>query len=228
MSRNTGYHGGVSEPSRSLELSPAATAGLLVLFGLSGAVGYAWGGISGGFFSALGVTTAAAVVGFARKIRAADRTRLAQTAPNLTGLAPTQALSVMGAMTGAARSGRFGSELLTTLEALDETLERAPQAALDALGPLVQEHPRSPAVHLRFARAHQAKDDLELATDSASTSIRLALDGGMNPMAASIFVELDALRDDMNLEDRHWRTLSKALRLRGHAAEAAWCEQRAG
>lgn len=214
-----------TEP-RGLELSPTATVGLLLVFAASGGVGYLWGGIGGAFFAALGVTTTVAIGGFVRKIRAEDRTRNVESAPNLAGLAPGQALSVMGAMTGGESALSFKSELLSKLEEIDETLEDNPTAALEALEPFTADHPRSPAVHLRRARALRASEDTEAATQTVSHAIAFALDGGMNPMAAAIFVEFEAMRDQLTLEDRHMRTLGKALAQRGHAAEAQWCETR--
>lgn len=198
----------------------------MLVFGISGGLGYLWSGIGTAFFAALGVTTTVAIVGFMRKIRSEDRTRNVQSAPNLTGLAPGQALSVMGAMTGGDSPLSFKSELLTKLEQIDETLEDQPAAALDALKPFVAEHPRSPAVQLRRARALLAIGDTGAAADAVTTAIAHALDGGMNPMAAAVFVEFEALRDDLELEDRHLRTLGKALGQRGHSAQAQWCESR--
>lgn len=209
---------------RSLELSPTATVGLLVLFAASGGLGYLWAGIGGAFFAGLGLTTVAAVGWFMRKMRAQDRTRIIESAPNLSGLAPAQALSVMGAMTGTDGPLSFKSELLTKLEVIDETLEDDPDGAAEALKPLLASHPRSPAVHLRHARVHRAKGDSEVET--VTTALRTALDGGMNPMAASIFVEFEAIRENLTLEDRHLRMLSKALAQREHAELAAWCESR--
>ena len=220
----------MSTPSgeRSLELSPTATVGLVLLFAVSGGLGYLWGGIGGAFFGALGVTTTAAVVGIFAKIRAQDRTRHVESAPNLIGLAPAQALSVMGAMTGTDGPLSFKSELLTALEAIDETLEAQPAQALEALAPLQTKHPRSPAVHLRRARALHAKQDHAMAAHAVTTAIQHALDGGMNPMASAIFVEFEAIRADLDLEDRHMRVLAKALDQRGHADFARWCESKAG
>lgn len=223
--RNTGYHGGVSTSptaQRSLELSPTATVGLLLLFAASGGLGYVWAGIGGAFFAGLGITTIAAVGWFMRKLRAQDRTRIIESAPNLAGLAPAQALSVMGAMTGTDGPLSFKSELLTKLEGIDETLERDPDGAMEALQPLVDSHPRSPAVHLRLARVRRAKSESE--AETVTTALRTALDGGMNPMAAAIFVEFEHTREDLSLEDRHLRVLSKALAQRDHTDEAAWCE----
>lgn len=220
----------MSTPSegRSLELSPTASVGLLLLFATSGGLGYVLGGIGGAFFGALGVTTTAAVVGFTAKIRAQDRTRAVESAPNLAGLAPAQALSVMGAMTGSDGPLSFKSELLTELEAIDETLEAQPARALEALQPLLSKHPRSPAVQLRRARALQADQQLELAAHAVTTAIQHALDGGMNPMASAIFVEFASVRDDLDLQDRHMRVLAKALAQRGHEDHARWCESRRG
>lgn len=214
-----------SEP-RSLELSPTATVGLLLVFAISGGLGYLWGGIGGAFFAALGVTTTVAIGGFVLKIRSEDRTRNVESAPNLAGLAPGQALSVMGAMTGGEGALSFKSELLTKLEEIDETLKEQPAAALEALEPLAVEHPRSPAVHLRRARALQASRDADAAAKAVTTAVGFALDGGMNPMATTIFVEFEPIKDDLKLEARHLRTLGKALAQRGHAAEAQWCESR--
>lgn len=209
-----------------MELSPTATVGLLLLFGLSGGLGYLWAGIGGAFFAGLGITTIASVGWFVRKMRAQDRTRFVESAPNLTGLAPAQALSVMGAMAGNDGPLSFKSELLTKLEAIDETLDSDPDGALDQLQPLLTSNPRSPAVHLRYARAHRAKGEAEIAAKTVATALRTALDGGMNPMAASIFVEFGPLRNDLDLEDRHLEMLARALGQRGHTDDAAWCKSR--
>ncbi len=214
-----------TEP-RGLELSPTATVGLLLVFAASGGLGYLWGGIGGAFFAALGVTTTVAIGGFVLKIRAEDRTRNVESAPDLAGLAPGQALSVMGAMTGGEGALSFKSELLSKLEEIDETLENDPAGALEALEPFAAEHPRSPAVHLRRARAQRATGDRDGATETVARALAFALDGGMNPMAAAIFVEFEATRDQLTLEDRHMKALAKALARRGHAAEAQWCEGR--
>lgn len=198
----------------------------MLVFGISGGLGYLWSGIGTAFFAALGVTTTVAIVGFMRKIRSEDRTRNVESAPNLTGLAPGQALSVMGAMTGGDSPLSFKSVLLTKLEQIDETLEDQPAAALDALKPFAAEHPRSSAVHLRRARALLASGETGAAANAVTTAIAHALDGGMNPMAAAVFVEFEALRDDLELEGRHLRAVGKALAQRGHSAQAQWCESR--
>jgi len=213
-----------SSAPRSLELSPTATVGLLLLFAVSGGLGYLWSGVGGAFFAGLGVTTTAAVVWFVRKMRAQDRTRLVESAPNLTGLAPAQALSVMGAMSGGEGALSFKSELLTKLEVIDETLSDEPEAALKSLDPLVKSHPRSPAVHLRRARALLGAGDEATSGHAVTTALRCALDGGMNPMAATIFAEFESHRDTLDLEDRHLRILGKALAQHGHPDAAAWCE----
>src|SRR5690606_2933168 len=122
----------------------------------------------------------------------------------------------------------FKSELLSALEAIDETLEAQPARALDALQPLLAKHPRSPAVHLRRARALRAKQDHAPAAHAVTTAIQHALDGGMNPMASAIFVEFESVRQDLDLEDRHIRVLARALAQRGHADLARWCESRSG
>jgi len=198
------------------------------VFATSGGLGYLMGGIGGAFFAALGVTTTVAIGGFVLKIRSEDRTRNVESAPNLAGLAPGQALSVMGAMTGGENALSFKSELLTKLEEIDETLEDQPAAALEALEPFASEYPRSPAVHLRRARALLGSGEPDTAAHAVSTAIAHALDGGMNPMAANIFVEFEGTREDLDLDDRHVRTLGKALAQRGHSAEAQWCESRLG
>ncbi len=208
---------------KSLELSPTATVGLVLVFSVSGGLGYLWGGIGGAFFAALGVTTTVAIGGFLRKLNAEDRTRNVVSAPNLSGLAPGHALSVMGAMTGGENALSFKSELLTRLEEIDGTLEEQPAAALKELDSFAAAHPRSPAVHLRRARALRTRGDVAAAASTVATSIAYALDGGMNPMAAAIFVEFEAMRDQLELENRHLRTLGKALARRGHAQEAQWC-----
>lgn len=210
-----------SSTSRSVELSPTATAGLLLLFVVSGALGYLWSGLGGAFFVALGLTTTVAVVGLARKLKAQDRTRLVEAAPNLSGLPPGQALSVMGAMTGTDSSLSFKSELLAKLEEIDGSLEDDPETALRTLEPFLEKHPRSPAVQLRRARALIAHGDTDAAATAVSTTIGYALDGGMNPMAAAVFIEFPDLRNTLNLQDRHQRQLARALEQRGHTEEAA-------
>lgn len=197
------------------------TIGLVSLFAISGGLGYLWSGLGGAFFVGLGVTTVVGVGLFARKIRAQDRTRMVETAPNLDGLGPARALSVMGAMTGTDGAMSFKSELLTKLESIDERLEEDPTTALSALEPLLADHPRSPAAHLRHARALRASVDDTGAARAASTALRHALDGGMNPMASAVYIEFEALHESLNLEDRHRQQLARALEVGGHDEAAA-------
>ncbi|MEM6291151.1 MAG: hypothetical protein AAGA54_07790 [Myxococcota bacterium] len=213
-----------SRADRTIELSPVATVGLITGFAVAGWLGYTFGGIAGAFFAAVSVTTVAGVSYVAVRARANDRTRLAESsAPNVEGLPPAQALSMMGAMMGEGGASPFRSELLGKLADIDETLTEDPSGALDALAPFLQDHARSPAVHLRVARAHRAQGEDDRAAASASTALRNALDGGMNPMAASIFEEFEALRERFDLEPRHHGVLAKVLQTRGLEAAADWC-----
>ena len=67
--------------------------------------------------------------------------------------------------------------------------------------------------------AGREKDAHEL----ASEAIRLALDGGMNPVAASFFEEFAPSRDHFDLDDHLLERLALALDARGSDELATWC-----
>lgn len=209
-----------SRPARA-ELSPTGNVLVIATFIAAGWSGYVLGGLVTGFLSAVGVTSAFAAGWILFRARQADRTRVAAV-PDVRNLPPTQALSVMGALVD---GGAFRSELLTELQAIDERIEEDPRAAHEALEALAEKHPRSPAVRARIARTHLALDDAAAAAASVSHAIASALDGGMNPMAARLFVEFEALRDDVELSERHRTALTKTLRAHGHLEAAIACER---
>ncbi len=214
--------------ARVQELSGTAAAALIAAFGAAGWLGYVWGGLGGAFFGAVGVTALVGTTLVVLRLRAVDRTRLGSELPDLGSLPPAQALSIMGAMVADAGAAvPFRSELLKRLEALDDDVTHRPRQALEQLKPFVEEHPRSPAVHVRVARCHHGLDEPEAAADALTRALRRALDGGMNPMAAQIFAEFDGLRDRLELGAQHLETLGRVLGQRGREDDAAWCAARA-
>lgn len=209
------------------ELSGIAVVFVILGFTLGAGLGYVLGGIAGAFAGALGAATLSVVAYGYQRIQAGARSISSEKGPSIDGLSPSQALGLMSAVVareGQAAGGAFKSELLTTLEEIRTKAPEAPSWALEQTVSLLEKHPRSPAVHAELARQRLASGDLSSARDSVHQAIGLALDGGANPLAASLFTEFrDHLERD-RFDERHRVALARVLRVHGDTAGGDWCD----
>jgi hypothetical protein len=160
-----------------------------------------------------------AVIGYTR----AQASLREPPAPAVENLAPDKALAVLSAATGAGRDGPGGSEVLSELDEIRAQASANPGAALLRAEALKERFPRNPAVAAELARLHGSAGREEKARELAAESIRLALDGGMNPVAAAFFEEFAAARDHLGLDAPLLERLALALEARGSADLASWC-----
>jgi hypothetical protein len=162
---------------------------------------------------------ATALIGYTR----AQASLREPPAPAVEMLPPDKALAVLSAATGAGRDGPGGSEVLSELDEIRSQASANPGAALLRAESLKERYPRNPAVAAELARLHGSAGREQKARELAGESIRLALDGGMNPVAASFFEEFEAYRDQLDLDDRLLERLALALDARGSDELARWC-----
>ncbi len=213
------------------ELSGIAVVFVILGFTLGAGLGYVLGGIAGAFAGALGAATLSVVIYGYQRIKAGARSISSEQGPSIDGLSPSQALGLMSAVVareGQAPGGVFKSELLTTLEEIRAKAPEAPSWALEQTNGLLKKHPRSPAVHAELARQRFASGNTESGSESVHRAIGLALDGGANPLAASLFKEFRDHLDRGRFEDRHRTALARVLRAHGNAAGGDWCDGAAG
>lgn len=214
---------GAQSPPRTLALLPAAILAVAGWTWGGVSAGWAWGSLLGGLTGfvvggLLGVTVTA-VVGYTR----AQASLREPPAPAIEALPPDKALAVLSAATGAGREGPGGSEVLSELEEIRSQASANPGVALLRAKSLKEKYPRSPAVAAELARLHGSAEREEEARKLAGEAIRLALDGGMNPVAASFFEEFAASRDHLGLDARLLERLALALDARGSDELASWC-----
>jgi hypothetical protein len=94
--------------------------------------------------------------------------------------------------------------------------------ALAQLRALQEEHPRSPAVPLEITRVLADHDAYTDERDRATTTtITLAIRGGMNRLAAELYEKLDAdKREQLELDDEIAARLAKVIAARSNTAPA--------
>lgn len=188
--------------------------------------GTAVGWLLGGGVAAvlLGVATPAAVA-IVLGARRARRFGAALDAPvpDVSALPGRQALAALAAATRDAAN--FDSPQLRALEKLDDDSGGDPHRALALAEELMAEHRRSPLVTAEVARRHAAVGNTVQAQRHAGLSITLALDGGMNPMAAKLLAEFRAHRESFELSAAHRRRLAGAATANDDDSGAAWCRE---
>ncbi|MEM6989794.1 MAG: hypothetical protein AAF721_04840 [Myxococcota bacterium] len=171
---------------------------------------------------ALGVVcaTITTVVIGARRMRGVGRA-LDGPAPDLSQLPAKQALAALSAATGGA--GTFDSPAMRALEGVAD--KEDPNTALAEAIRVRNEFPRSPLVAAELSRRHAAVGNDDDAGRCASEAIALALDGGMNPMAAKLFKEFRDRREALTLSDAQRRRLAGAAETADDDSGAAWCRK---
>lgn len=143
--------------------------------------------------------------------------------PKLTELAPSQAMAVLSALKGRP----LQSDALARIEELERIAEHAPERALARAHELLAEQPRNVPVLLVCARLQFELDHADAAA-TWSRALGLALDGGLNVLAAREFDRLAGKRERLELDRPHLLALARALAARGLDDDAAWCRARAG
>lgn len=187
-------------------------------------IGAATGWVTSGPFAAVAIGTGAAVavgvVVAARRMRQVGKALDGPT-PDVSQLPAKQALAALSAATGGSAS--FDSPQMRALDGVAATAEHDPEAALREAERARDQFPRSPLVTAEVARRCTALERHDAAASNASDAIRLALDGGMNPMAAKLLAEFETYRDDFSLTTAHRERLAGAALAAGDVDAAAWC-----
>jgi hypothetical protein len=187
--------------------------------GLSAVLGY----VVGGWLLAIALFVLVSSVVFMRALRRNRAMLREPEVPGLSELPPAQAIAVLSAL----RGPQLQSALLTRIETIERSAEHDAGGALALLDTLLVEHPRSvPALLLR-ARLQFELEHGEAAA-SWSRALALALDGGLNLLAARAFDRHVAHREHLVLDGAHLAALAKALAAHGHDDEATWCRERVG
>jgi len=216
---------GTQSPPRTLALLPAAILAVAGWTWGGVAAGWAWGSVLGGLtgfvIGGLVGVMITALVGYSR----AQAALREPPAPVIDTLPPSKALALLSAAAGAGRDGPGGSEVLAELDEIRSQAAANPGAALLRADALRKRHPRSPAVTAELARLHGSAGRDDKANELAGESVRLALDGGMNPVAASLFEEFSASREHLGLDARLLERLALALDARGSDELATWCRK---
>ncbi len=119
-------------------------------------------------------------------------------------------------------------EFIQRIQSLQHMAEEDLDAAIREGEVLFDSHPKSAGVLAELAKLYRrAGRDVE-AVEACGRAVRLALHGGMSPVAVEIFHSFVAHRDQLGLEADDLTALSKVLRVQGHTEQADWCEARAG
>jgi hypothetical protein len=217
---------GTQSPPRTLALLPAAILAVAGWTWGGVAAGWAWGSVLGGLtgfvIGGLVGVMVTALVGYSR----AQASLREPPAPAVEMLPPNKALAVLSAAAGAGRDGPGGSEVLSELDEIRSQAGANPGAALLRADALQKRYPRSPAVAAELARLHSSAGREDKANRLAGESIRLALDGGMNTVAASLFEEFAGSRERLGLDAHRLERLALALDAQGSDELAAWCRER--
>jgi hypothetical protein len=222
----------LTEPPRDASSSATVQFTALVLVALGTAYGFARNGVVG---AGVGLMLAGCV---ATVLLALDRYRqharsldvVERSAATLAALPPQQALAVIDGMVAAGGRAGLRSELLRRVDGIvarSTAGECGPEAAYVELLALRREHPRSPAVMHAAAELARATGRLVEAQAHASEALRLALDGGMNPLAGRVFSAFADERERLQLERTHLQRLSAVMAHHGRDDLALWCRERA-
>lgn len=182
-----------------------------------------------GVLGALGGALVGLAVFFSARAIRLHRSLEDAPAPQVLSLPPDQALSVLSAMVNrGAGSGGAGlaSEVLSTLASISERAESDLSGAIVDAEDLRVRFPRSPAVPAELARLHRKREAPQAAARCASEAIALAVNGGMNAVAARTYAEFEGQRDLLELAPREWEALARVLEARDDPDAAAWARGR--
>lgn len=209
---------------------------LVVVSLVGGSVwGWSYAGPLGGLLGVL-VGTATGAVSFTIVRVLAEARRFGERpAPDVRELPPDQAMQVLTAlMTAGAggsstkleiQGGLLGEIAKAHARAEDGDLD----GALAKLRALAEEHPRSPAIPAEITRVLAGRERHEdERRRAASKAISLALHGGMNRLAGTIYEEFDeAERAHLKLDAEGWTSLARVFVARGDEQSADACRRRA-
>lgn len=226
------------ERSRAPELQGRAAVLAIALVIIALASGSAWGWYyAGPLGGLLGVLIGTAIGALAFTIVRATATAQQfdePPAPDVRELPPDQAMQVLTALMAASASGSYARLELEggLLAELAKARARAKRGDLDGaiakLRALQEEHPRSPAVPLEITRVLAGSDEhSDERQRAATTTITLAIRGGMSRLAADLYAKLDEdKREQLELDADVWERLAKVFAARDDDKNAAACQAR--
>jgi hypothetical protein len=192
--------------------NPTSIFATLLAIGVAPVVGMFIGGgwVAAVFFvAAASLVTARAFKKHARSM--ADRDVLD------AALTPTQAIGMLSALRGKPLAGSAHAKV----EDLAKLADTDPVTAHARVCEMLVESPRNvPALALCARLAF----DLQHTDASArwATALRIAIDQGLNRVAAATFVAHREHRDALELSPSHRNALAHALLANGHADDARW------
>ena len=208
---------------------------VILCLGLGSGAGWLYGGPMGGLLGVLVGAAVGALTFTLMRAQASSARFDEKPAPDVRELPPDQAMQVLAAMMEAgAGESRIGPVIEGgVLGEIGKARKRAKQGdlegALAKLRALAEEHPRSPAVPAEIVRLLADHEDREEERLRAATQgISLAINGGMNRLAARIHNELEEpQRDRLPLESGTWKQLAKVLDVHEEPDAAESCRMRA-
>ncbi len=192
--------------------SSTAMIATLLALGLAPTIGM-W--IGGGWLAALLFAATAAVV----TMRALARHNQALRDPDpLTGqLTPQQAIGMLSAL----RGQPLAASVVARVAEIDTLASTDPDAAYAALTTLLTQAPRHTAALVLCARLAFLLGRAD-AGGRWETALRVALDTGLNRVAATTFVSHREHREMLALGPTHRAALATALAANGHPDDARW------
>ena len=193
------------------DISPFAALAAVLGFGFF--VFFGW--FAAGWLGALGGSLMGAAVLVVLNAARTRRSGRSFPVQNLQGITPEQAAKLLAATPSPNKSQRpmpaFKSDIVTQIEdALQETQDE-PRMALARIEQLRDKHPRSAAVWSELVRRRLAVQRPEEAWDALGRAIELALDGGMNSLAAKLATEFPAGVEAIDLGESHASRLQRAI-----------------
>lgn len=177
--------------------------------------------LGGWLLAAVGFVAVASIV-ITRALRRSRALLHEPEVPQLGELAPSQAMAMLSALKGRP----LQSDALAKIEELEQIAKHAPERALARANELLAEQPRSVPLLSLCARLQFELDHPDAAT-TWSRALGLALDGGLNVLAAREFDRHAGKRERLELDRAHLLALGRALAARGLDDDAAWCRARA-
>jgi hypothetical protein len=192
--------------------NPIGLIATVLALGLAPTVGMMLGG--GWLAAFLFVATAAVVT---MRAMAKHHRALRDPDPTLQQLTPQQAIGMLSALRGQPLAGSVAARVAE----IEELAQRDAPAAHARIVALVEEAPRNVAALILCARLAFALRRPDAAARWA-TALRVALDTGLNRVAATSFVEHRVHRDALQLDPSHVAALARALEANGHREDALW------
>jgi hypothetical protein len=193
------------------DISPfSALAGLLgfalIVFG-----GY----FAAGLVGALGGSLAGAAILIVLNHSRTRREGRSFPVHDLQGITPEQAASLLAATPSPSKGERampaFKSDIVAQIEQALEDTKGEPRAALARIEQLRDTYPRSAAVWSELVRRRLAVDKRDDAWDALDRALVLALDGGMNSLAAKLAAEFPEGREHLDLGEERKARLERAI-----------------